>query len=61
MKNFAEWRMIIHRNYMQCMPGSWTWKDSNRYAAYQWKLYWAGVRDVRLADISMWLISKYGY
>lgn len=60
MKNFAEWRIHIHRNMSSMMP-CWTWQDSNRFASEQWQLYWSGVRDVRLADVSIWLISKYGY
>lgn len=27
----------------------------------QWELYWQGVRDVRLHDMTIWLIDRYGY
>jgi hypothetical protein len=31
------------------------------FAKSQWKLYWTGVRDSRLSDVSFCLIDKYGY
>jgi hypothetical protein len=31
------------------------------FAKSQWDLYWAGVRDSRLSDVSFWLIDQFGY
>ena len=34
---------------------------NRKFASYQWKLYRAGVRDVRLHDMCIKLIDEYGF
>jgi hypothetical protein len=34
---------------------------NQKFASYQWKLYRAGVRDVRLHDMCIKLIDEYGF
>ena len=60
VKNYILWLNHVRKD---CKAMNYAVSDTviQNFAKNQWDLYWAGVRDSRLADVSIYLIDTYGY